>query len=148
MENMLSRAGGYVDGNIAYAGDLEPIRSSTQYTGYVYVPLTSGGSSTSWDGDAKTTGDNGIIDLSAVFGIPANVKAVNLRVAFNDETVNVSVKMHHPDNAERGLVQYTQVASQVIGISGVVACDSNGDISFTCSSEIDNMYVLILGYFL
>jgi len=32
--------------------------------------------STDWDGDAKPFDSSGIIDLSAVFGVPAGVKAV------------------------------------------------------------------------
>ena len=38
------------------------------YTGYLFVPLTTPLTSTSWDGDTKTTADRAIVDLSAVFG--------------------------------------------------------------------------------
>jgi hypothetical protein len=43
--------------------------------GYLMNYLTTALTSTSWDGDSKTSANNGIIDLSAVFGVPAGVKA-------------------------------------------------------------------------
>ena len=44
------------------------------------VPLTS----TSWDGDARSTTAKTVIDLSAVFGVPAGVRAVLLSVGLRD----------------------------------------------------------------
>jgi hypothetical protein len=41
--------------------------------------------STSWDGDGYSTTAKTLIDLSAVFGAPANIKAVYFRVAVRDE---------------------------------------------------------------
>ena len=47
---------------------------------YLQAPLTS----TSWDGDSFSTTAKTLIDLSAVFGVPANVKAIYARVFVND----------------------------------------------------------------
>lgn len=48
---------------------------------FLTAPLTS----TSWDGDAySSNGGKTLIDLSAVFGVPAGVKAVLLECAIND----------------------------------------------------------------
>ena len=43
---------------------------------FLATPLTS----TSWDGDTKGTGDRATVDLSAVFGVPAGVKAVLMSI--------------------------------------------------------------------
>jgi hypothetical protein len=40
--------------------------------------------STSWDGDAYSTTARTLIDLSAVFGVPAGVKAVDARISCKD----------------------------------------------------------------
>lgn len=51
----------------------------------VFVPLTTPLTSTAWDGDAySSNGGKTLIDLSAVFGVPAGVKAVLLECAIND----------------------------------------------------------------
>lgn len=53
-----------------------------------FIPLTTALSSTSWDGDAYSTvgsaGVNTQLDLSAVFGAPAGIKAVLMRVTVRD----------------------------------------------------------------
>jgi hypothetical protein len=62
--------------------------TSGAYATMQFVPLTTSLSSTSWDGDPySTVGSSGVnsqLDLSAVFGTPANIKAVLMRVAVND----------------------------------------------------------------
>ena len=47
---------------------------------YLTTPLTS----TSWDGDAYSTTAKTLIDLSAVFGVPAGVKAVLCEISIRD----------------------------------------------------------------
>ena len=47
---------------------------------FLTTPLTS----SSWDGDAHSTEAKTKIDLSAVFGAPANIKAVSVRVLARD----------------------------------------------------------------
>ena len=47
---------------------------------YLTTPLTS----TSWDGDARSTEAATLLDLSSVFSVPAGVKAVLVRLACRD----------------------------------------------------------------
>ena len=48
------------------------------------VFLTTPKTSDSWDGDARSTTAKTLIDLSAVFGVPAGVKAVLVGVSMRD----------------------------------------------------------------
>jgi len=49
-----------------------------------FVARTTPLVSTSWDGDARSTTAKTLIDLSAVFGVPAGIKGVLLYVAIRD----------------------------------------------------------------
>ena len=110
---------------------------------FLQVPLTS----TAWDGDAKTTGNNGIIDLSAVFGVPAGVKAIIVLMKFNDETANVQVGLG-PSSTHNDMVSGdTIIANQEKHVTGTVTCDANGDVYWGCSDEIDNCTIKIYGYY-
>ena len=60
-----------------YYGALRAYRNSTDYTGYIFIPLTTPLTSTSWDGDSfSDVSTSTLIDTSAVFGVPAGVKAI------------------------------------------------------------------------
>lgn len=112
--------------------------------GYSFVP--SYHSSTAWDGDAKS-GADGIIDLSAVFGVPAGVKAVSARIAAIDETVDVIFRLSRDSSQlSNGISQRTQVANQYIHANGIVPCDANGDIYFSQSGELDGVSIEITGW--
>lgn len=64
---------GFSHENVHYTGDLTPVRSSTEYTAYAVVsygktPKTS----TSYDGDDTVTPGTHTLDMSALFGTPAD----------------------------------------------------------------------------
>ena len=114
-----------------------------------FVPTVKPLSSTSWDGDAKTTpADVGIIDLSAAFGAPAGIKAVAVRLAIKDETVGVAAGLGRNSNWTVAVSQWTQIANQEIIVSGIVPCDENGDIHFWLSGELDTVYIEIYAYWI
>jgi hypothetical protein len=46
------------------------------------------------------------------------------------------------------IAQFTQAANVYAGVAGIVPCDSNGDIYFYTSGELDSVYLAIYGYFL
>ena len=102
-------------------------------------------SSTDWDGDAKN--GNETIDLSAVFGVPAGVKAVVVRLAYEDETPQVSV-MISKDSGDigNGMSLINQVANYWVATVGIVPCDASGDIYWWQNGEIDSVSLTILGY--
>jgi len=80
----LGSASGAGAGDLAYSGSLKSYKNSTTYTAYAYVPLSSPLTSTSWDGDAFSDTSATQLDLNAVFGLPANVKAVSIRMFGRD----------------------------------------------------------------
>lgn len=94
----------------------------------MYVPLTTPLTNTSWDGDdTKTSGNNGTIDLSSVFGAPPGIKAVNLHVLVYSSSVGDSMTLG-PGSGKNQALCRVDVASQNIIYQPVVNCDSNGDI--------------------
>jgi len=76
--------------------------------------------STSWDGDAKN-GADGIIDLSAVFGVPAGVKAVAVNARLRDETAgNENRLARSSDNIYEGIAGIISVANASMWYAGMV----------------------------
>ena len=103
-------------------------------------------SSTSWDGDAKA-GADGIIDLSAVFSLPAGIKAISLRFSVKDATVGTwgRVSVDSTD-VNAGVIVRAQVANIWNDTGGIVQCDTNGDIYFAQSAALDGVELYINGY--
>lgn len=110
------------------------------------APLTS----TSWDGDAKTTANNGTIDLSAVFGVPAGVRAVLVMLTVQDATDGIYVQLGPTsallDGATGGTVFATTDHGAYVGDFGVVPCDHNGDIAYKTSGDCDYNRITIWAY--
>jgi len=74
-------------GNVNYTGNLIPRRSSTDYTGYIFVPLTTPATNSNYDGDAKSsTASPTQIDLQSAsfFNLPSDIKAVLVHAAIRD----------------------------------------------------------------
>ncbi len=138
------------DNNLLVDGTIT--KGSTLVTTFVpqEPPLTS----TAWDGDVKDSATKAVIDLSAVFGAPAGIKAVLLQVAWKEEqgdfdgyiifspvnTTGLGVRV----GPGRGtsLWQYGQV---------IVPCDANGDIYYqtvTYSATSLAVDVKIVGYWI
>ncbi len=133
-------------GDVRVGGTLKSYKNFTEYNVSAMTYLTTALTSTSWDGDNKTTGNNAIIDLSAVFGVPAGVKAILARVTINDASVGAVVTMG-PDSTNRtALSLRVIVASQGISSTAVIPCDSNGDVYFWCNQTIDEVTIEIWGY--
>ena len=137
---------------VRITGDIVVGRNATTYTGYIFVPLATPATSTAWDGDAFDSGDNATIDLSAVFGIPAGVKAVLIRYTFNCPEVGKIVRFG-PSSATStsAIEQYSQIASRYISQDGVVVCDANGDIYFSTTAvngQEANVWLFIHGYWI
>lgn len=121
-------------------------RGGTTYTVSPPVQFATPLTSTSWDGDAKTTADNGVIDLSAVFGVPAGVKSVKVKVIGSSATVNryFGVGAASGNNVAANRVA---VANQNAYIGPVdCPCDANGDIWFYCDGDMTAVHIQIFGY--
>ena len=143
----------YLPGNgyTGYTVALKPYKNTTGYTCYSYHPYTS--YITIWNGLNSSDIGATKIDLST-FGLPAGVKAVNVRLIAEDS------KTTHEDDLYVTLGPNTtqwQVIARPVGYSlkanqtGVTACDSNGDIYYRVNASGANTmwrYLYILGYYI
>jgi hypothetical protein len=116
-----------------------------EYVAARWVWLTTPATSTGWDGDARAAGSGGVIDLSAVFGLPAGIKAIAAWVAAVDETPGVYFRLGPASNAA-AINGRTQVANQYSDVCGVSPCDENGDVYWALSGELDGVVIQIWGY--
>ena len=122
-----------------------------------FVPLLSPATSTSWDGDAKSTTARTKIDLSSVFGLPDNIKAVAIRLACNDSNSAASKYLYFAVSASSGAP--APILARPSGLPndyyteafGICPCDSNGDIYYQIeASGTDTMdcWMEIYGYWI
>ena len=107
--------------------------------------LTASLTSTSWDGDSKTAANNGTIDLSAVFGVPAGVKAVLVRLSAQSSSVGNVAQLGPSSGQNNAVFARTQVTNVYSDSFGLVPCDANGDVYFTCVGTC-NVNIQIWGY--
>lgn len=142
-----------------YSGDLKPYRNSTNYTGYVFVPLTTPLTSTSFDGDSfSDVSTCTVIDLSTAFSAPAGIKAVSVRVQARDSASATTDDLHF------SLCSSTSTDSWAVSArpskltndhwataSGVVPCNADGDIYYICDasgSDTLDAIIVIFGYWI
>ena len=100
-----------------------------------FIPLTSPLTSTSWDGDSFSTTSKTLIDLSEVFGVPAGVKAVNIKVSMRDsDSADGSSGIVFGPNATAWEGRGAQVSGirndAIMDFDLTVPCDVNGDIYY------------------
>lgn len=100
------------------------------------VFLTSPLTSTSWDGDAYSTTTKTKIDLSTVFGAPAGIKGILVRLVARDSGSSSGYCQLglSPNNTANSIAvqAYLQgVANDVyVSATGIVPCDANGDVYY------------------
>jgi hypothetical protein len=143
-------------GSLRYTGDLLPFRNSTAYTGYAFVPLQAPLTSTAWDGDAYSTTAKTIIDMSAVFGLPAGIKAVLASTAIRDSASAAGdcfLVLSPTNSALVGLL--TDCSGQTNDSWErdvlIVPCDANGDIYYQIAASgasTMDVYLSFHGYWI
>ena len=116
--------------------------------GITFVPLATPLTSTAWDGDAYGTANNGIIDLSAVFGVPAGIKAVAVSIAVRASSANVLFALRPTSGVNDAITVRCQIANQYADNAGIVSCDANGDIYARFSATNTGTYLLVTGYWI
>ena len=103
--------------------------------------LTSPLTSTAWHGDAHSTTAKTKIDLSEVFGVPAGVKAVMVRMAARDSGSSAwycKLALSPNNTADSVAVQaYLHgVPNDVyVSVNGIVPCDGNGDVYYQITAS-------------
>lgn len=121
-----------------------------------FVPLATRLTSTSWDGDARSTTAKTLIDLSAVFGTPAGIKAVLLHVSARDSgsaatDAHILFAPHNTANNGLFLDVYGQPNDTWDRGMLIVPCDSNGDIYYqivASGASTFDVYLEIWGYWI
>ncbi len=114
------------------------------------APLTS----TDWDGDSHSTTAKTKIDLSAVFGVPAKVKAVLALVVIRDSgsssgDPNIVLGPTNDSNVGMALRCGGLANDSLTSGSMIVPCDGNGDIYFQNNASGTNtmdIWLQIWGY--
>ena len=121
-----------------------------------FIALTTQLTSTSWDGDSFSTTAKTKIDLSAVFGVPAGVKAVLVKVALRDSGSAAASCVFQLSGVSSGTnysltAQASPIADRFAYYSGIVPCDANGDVYYQINasgSATMDVYLEIWGYWL
>ncbi len=121
-----------------------------------FVALTTPLTSTSWDGDPYSPAGSTLIDLSAVFAVPAGVKAVLARLQARDSAVwgtsDLYVALNGAnDVAKSSLVVRTFGGDVWADNSSVVPCNSDGDIYYAVNASgasTMDVYIWIHGYWI
>lgn len=120
------------------------------------VFLTTQLTSTSWDGDSFSTTTKTKIDLSAVFGVPAGVKAVLVKGAVRDSGSAATLCLFQLSGISSGTnysltAQASPINDRYAYFNGIVPCDANGDIYYQINasgSGTMDVYLEIWGYWL
>ena len=117
--------------DLYYSGKMVSWRSTgLQYDTWPYHPLTVPLSSTSWDGDLYATQAATLVDLSAVFGAPPEVKAVNIALEIYD-TYATSGNYYvwiGPSQTDAHLICFVHGSSLKNTTTGFVTCNADGDV--------------------
>ena len=125
------------------------------WAGPRFIPLQAPLTSTAWDGDAYSTTAKTLIDLSAVFGVPAGVKAVLIRYAVNDSgSAATDTYLILSPNATAG--EGIAVSPQTVNDrrergAAVIPCNADGDIYYQIAASgaaTFDVIIQIWGYWL
>lgn len=98
---------------------------------YLDTPLTAG----AWNGDPYSTTAKTVIDLSAVFGVPAGVRAILISVEIRDSDSTGTNTLFYlaPNNtADQGIRTrcYGRADNTYETNCFVCPCDANGDVYY------------------
>ncbi len=142
--------------DIHYDGNLKSMKNSTYYDVYGYAPLATALTSTSFNGNSFSDTAKTKIDLSAVFGAPAGIKAVAMYVECRDSgsaAGDCFVALGPTNTAYAGVVVSPAGKANDMPARDfvIVSCDSNGDIYYqieaTGASTFD-LWLRVWGYFI
>lgn len=130
-------------------------RDSTDFGRPVFLttPLTS----TSWDGDSFSTTAKTKIDLSSVFGAPAGIKGIFVKLVARDSGSSagycqLGLSPNSTDSSMAIQCYLQGVANDVyVSANGIVPCNANGDIYYqivASGAGTLDAFIEIWGYWL
>lgn len=132
IDNLLDR----VDGLERRVALLERFSVLSQLNNFYSITFMAEAlSSTSWDGDARSTTAKTVIDMSAVFGIPAGVRAVLVLVSVRDSASaanDCALVLGPTADADTGI--YFDCSGQADDSwdrgMAIIPCNADGDIYY------------------
>jgi hypothetical protein len=138
--------------SLLVVGDYQTYKNSTTYTGYIFVPLVTPLTSTSWDGDGYSTTAKTLIDLSSVFGAPAGIKAILIYIQVRDSASsggNYYMFVSPNNSAGAGMAINTAYAPNDTwnSASMTVPCDANGDVYYQIAASGANTFDVLFQIF-
>jgi len=111
--------------------------------GQTYQPVTG---IKGWDGAANK--DTQTIDLQAApWSLPANIQAVSCRLYYIGANVNDYGALEKSAGDGHMVIAQIQAAGGRANTSGIVNCDSSGDIRFETNNATNTVSLYINGYF-
>lgn len=137
--------------NVRYSGSLVGTRGGTAYTGYMFVPSLCPIQNASFLNRASVATGTSPLDLSANWTIPGSVKAVAVRASFMWANAgNGNYALIRPKDGSYGSVVCRSNAAGIFNdSSGIVPCDSNGDIEVVIGGTAASLaHVEIWGYYI
>jgi len=143
-----------IDGILNAINNLTKRISRLEVQGYgQFIPLTTELTSTSFDGDSFSNVGATVLDLSAVFGVPAGIKAALVQVIARDSaawgTDGLYVAVGANATAEWPLTIRPAGGDVWLEGLGIVPCTTTGDFSYTINTSGTNtmeVYIRIWGY--
>jgi hypothetical protein len=143
--------------DISEPADADKTKRVTMDTLHLPVFLTSPLSSTDYDGDAFSDTALTLIDLSAVYGVPAGISAVLLSASVNDSgsAANDTYFLAQP-TSDAGLgsfvIRCSGLANDTIrNGTGICPCNADGDIYYAIEAsgpDTLDLNLQIFGYWL
>ena len=119
------------------------------------VFLAAPKTSTSWDGDARSTTSATKIDTSDVFGIPDGVKALIVKGLARDSASFPNTSTYFqigPASSANNQIRLYPVGGDIMAtVTGICNCDANGDIYYSLASSgtgTMDCWIEIWGYWL
>lgn len=115
---------------------------------FLTTPLTS----TSWDGDGYSTTAKTLIDMSAVFGTPAGIKALLLFVSVRDvgaASGDCYLVLSPENSAAGGFIMNCLPIDRSNRGQLIVPCNADGDIYYQVNASGANTllcYIRVWGY--
>ena len=136
-------------GNIRTDGNFISYKNSTEYTGYIFVPLTTPLTSTSYNGDDTISVGTRTIDTSSVFGAPVGIKAALVYVRAKWASAGDYYLIARPgggaSTTDVGVIRGSTTYYDDMTV--LVPCDANGDFDIVVGgANATNVIIRIFGY--
>lgn len=139
-----------LNADVSYSDNLVAARSSGNYAGLIYVPLTYAAQNSTWStaaGNKTSTNDTNVTVSSTWSSVPPEAKAIYVRLASASATLNHRVRLGNLTIGDQLIARSNESNSAIyIENNGTVNL-SNGVMTIRFSGTV-TMGIWVLGYFI